>query len=111
MRAGLLNKRCAFLRRATIDDGYGNVRGAWAPLITVWGGLRFESDEERLAADRPQSQAMGRLTIRCSAAAEGITAADCVEIDGERWNVQAIAQRDQHGRYLEIKVMRGGAEG
>lgn len=111
MRAGVLNKRCAFYRRATVDDGYGNVRGSWALLLTVWGGLKFEADDETLAADRPQAQAFGRLTVRCSTAAKGITAADCVEIDGERWNVQNIAQRDQRGRFLEIKVMRGGAEG
>lgn len=109
--AGQLNHRCAFFRRAEADDGYGNVKGAWQALVTVWGGLFIEPGREAIAGGRLENATAGTLTLRWSEAAAGITTADRVEIDGVSWNIRSTDNRDQRRRYVEMRVEKGGAVG
>ena len=76
MNAGAMTSRVRFERRSTIDDGFGNTEGEYAPTLTVWGSFRPQFGREQLAAGRLESTMQGRLMIRRSLQADEITASD-----------------------------------
>jgi SPP1 family predicted phage head-tail adaptor len=76
LRAGSLTSRVRFERRATVDDGYGNTQGSYAPVLTVWASFRPQFGSEQLRAGRLESTIQGKLVVRRSEASEAITAAD-----------------------------------
>ena len=65
-------------RRAAIDDGYGNVSGAWVALVTRRAAYKPVTGREQLAAGTLESTATGLLTLRADPATAGITAGDRV---------------------------------
>lgn len=76
--AGLRKHRIRFERRAEVTDDYGNVQGAWGPLLTVWAGVdtRQKGRGETVEAGRLESVVTWRLIILKSAASMAITPAD-----------------------------------
>lgn len=118
LNAGAYTQRVRFERRASqADDGYGNVVGAWATLITVWAAFRpvFRPvfGREAIAAGRLESTRQGVLTIRRSLAAQAIRADDRVvfvsgEWSGETAQIRSIVptmDRADIEMNLEIGVM------
>lgn len=109
MRAGRMDRRCAFTRLDTTPDDYGNVTaGTWGALLTVWGRLSEKPGREAVAAGRLESSAMAELTIRDSAAARGITAADRVTIDGQAYAIRDVRPPQRTGE-IALVVERGVA--
>lgn len=107
MQAGRLDRRCAFQRRDTTPDAYGNVTaGGWVALLTVWGRLDERAGREAIEAGRVESTAPGTLTIRDSAAARGITAADRVLIAGTAYAIRDVRPPQRWG-VIEMVVERG----
>ncbi|MFC5423039.1 head-tail adaptor protein [Bosea eneae] len=79
LSAGQRNHRIRFERRAAAaDDGYGNVREAYAALFDCWAGFRPKFGREQLAAGRLEATLQGALTVLAFGATKGVTAADRV---------------------------------
>lgn len=107
MQPGRLDRRCAFQRRDTTPDDYGNVTGGgWSALLTVWGALDERAGREAVRAGRLESAAAGTVQIRDSAAARGITAADRVVIDGRAYAIREVRPPQRTGM-IEMVVERG----
>jgi SPP1 family predicted phage head-tail adaptor len=111
--AGGLRDRCAFHRLDTTSDAYGNPTSGYSgtAFLTVWGRLRVERGRERVEGGRLQSEVAATLTIRSSADARGVTEVDQVRIDGETFQIRAITNPDRRGRFLEMTLERGTAQG
>jgi len=111
MQAGLADQKCQFERRDMTADAYGNVTsGGWISLLSVWGRLSNKPGREAMNAGRMESTAMASLTIRDSAAARGITAADRVTIDGQAYAIREIMPPQRTG-WITMVVERGAADG
>lgn len=109
MSAGRLRHRCAFERRDTTADAYGNVSAGWVSLVTVWGGLSVERGRERMEAGRLESDVGGVLHVRSSSETRAITAADRVTIDGQVYVINSVTNPDQRDVMLEMTIIRGVA--
>lgn len=109
MDAGKLDRRCAFERRDATPDAYGNVTsGGWVSLLTVWGRLDERPGREAVRAGRLEASALGALSIRDSAQARGVTAADRVVIDGHAYAIRDVRPPQRSGM-IEMVVERGVA--
>jgi SPP1 family predicted phage head-tail adaptor len=106
-----MRHRCLFERRAVAADAYGNpTDGTWTTLTTVWGALRVERATERMDGGRMASPVAGVVTIRSSATARGITAADRVTVRGDVYAIRAVTNPDGREALLEVHVERGVAD-
>lgn len=94
---GMFNRSCAVERRATVDDGYGNARGAWAALVTVWGALRFAAARESGGPGAPEATDGASLLTPLTDDAAQIAADDRVIIDGQTWRVAGAPRVDPPG--------------
>lgn len=111
-RIGRAKKRVAFYRKAAGGDpGAGIPSSGWEadPFLQVSGEWWPERTAEAMAAGRLQSEIAGRLIVRSSIAARGVTAAEKVAFDGEDYQILGIMQADQFGHYLEMRIERGVA--
>lgn len=105
-----MRHRATFQRESAGADAFGNVtQGTWATLTEVWAKFTPERSRERLEAGRMESAVSGTLTVRSTATTRGITEADRVVFRSETYNIRAIINPDQRGRFLEMAVERGVA--
>jgi SPP1 family predicted phage head-tail adaptor len=116
--AGSLRERVTFQRRAAGDDGAGNVvTGAWTDLpgaAAIAARLKPLKQSEAVLADGVQGRSSFEVTIRLTAAGQGITVGDRMknERTGRTYNVKSPPQNpDERGRFLRILVEWGGADG
>lgn len=105
MDAGRFDQRVTFQRRVTLDDGYGNSRGDWKRLATVWGFWAPQFGREAVQADRLESSTRGVLTVRYSKDLD-IAASDQVLIEDEAFQIRSIVPRRSQG--LVEMVLEGG---
>lgn len=110
MAAGPMRHRATFEREAAGTDDFGNVtQGAWSTLTECWATFQPERSRERIEAGRLESAVTGTLKIRSTAATRAITEADRVVFRSETYQIRAITNPDQRGRFLEMTVERGVA--
>lgn len=74
--AGRYDTRMAFQRRATVDDGYGNVQGAWQDYWVCWGVYDRKFGRERLAAGQLEATSKGTIVVRRCARAMMVNEGD-----------------------------------
>lgn len=111
MNAGALSDRVAFHRREETPDGYGNTVAGFAadPFLRVYGRLQPERGQEAFAAGRMETGGRATLTIRYSAAAAAVTAADKAVINGVDFAVRGIIDPMRKRQFLELTLERGAA--
>lgn len=111
MSIGQMKKRVTFHRPLAADDGYGNPTSGFdpTPYLSVRGHWRPERGREALAAGRLESVVAGVLRVRGSSASAAITTADRATFDGEDYQIRAITNPDQRGRWYELRIERGAA--
>jgi SPP1 family predicted phage head-tail adaptor len=116
--AGSLRERVTFQRRAAGDDGAGNTTtGAWTDIsgaTSIAARLKPLKQSEAVLADGVQGRSSFEVTIRLTAAGQGITVGDRMkdERSGRTFNVKSPPQNpDERGRFLRILVETGGADG
>jgi len=112
--AGLLRERVRFERRATADDGYGNKVDAWELLTgPVAARIKPLRGGETVLAQRLESVVTVEITVRSSAATRGVNEADRI-VDartGEGYNIRAVVNADERGRYLVFTATHGDVSG
>lgn len=109
MSSGQLRHRVQFQEETQVPDGGGGYQLGWTTQFTKWGGFRPERGRERLEADRLESAVAGVLTVRSSGDTRGVDAKWRLVIGGVPYNIRAIINPDQRGKYLELTVERGPA--
>lgn len=110
MLAGRLRHKIVFERQEEITDDYGNVKGDWEELLTVWGNLRETTGRERLAAGAIESTRPATLRIRVSTASRFITEADRFVARGSVWNIRSIAFSESSDTFYDILAETGGEQ-
>jgi head-tail adaptor len=106
MNPGRLDKRVTFMRRPAQA---GNTRGnAYEPVLTVWAAFRQATGREVVEGGRLTDEVPGFLTIRISAAARLVTAADRVQIPagGQEYAITSVGGPERRAGTIEIAVAR-----
>ena len=109
MQAGMLRDRITFQRQAAQVDDYGNVLGAFADHLTVWGDMRETTGKERVEAGAVQSSRTATIRVRWSVGANGITPADRIVARGEVWNIRSKSLVGRVPHMLEFLCEAGVA--
>ena len=103
-----------FQKRTTVDDGFGNQvpGGPWVTQFTEPARLRPGLGSETVIASRLQGVQPYRVTIRSSQRARAMTTAwRAIDARSDRkFAIKAIANPDEHNRYLELMVVEGDTE-
>lgn len=116
--AGQLRERVRFERQASIDDGYGNTRGAWEPVCTVWARVVPKpARDEVVQAGRLQGAALYTIAIRSSLAARDIREGDRAVVvteggpvpAGTAFNIRFIGDLDGRRDVVTMDAERGVA--
>lgn len=112
--AGQRNHRVRFERRQTqADDGFGNERGGWWPVVDAWAGFRPRFGREQLAAGRLESTLQGTLTVLVWPQTRSLTAEDRVVFTagpyaGKTCQIRSIVPTPD-GREIELLLEEGTA--
>lgn len=109
MPAGQFRHRVTFQAETETPDSGGGYSLAWSDVTTVWGGFKPERGSERVKAGRLEATLGGVLTVRSSTVTRTITEAHRVLINGDAYNIHAIANPDGRNKYLELSVVKGVA--
>ncbi len=108
-RIGELRHRLIVQAERAIDDGGGGRSDPWAdPVIvaTVWGKIEPLTGGERLRAMQLQDRLSHRIVIRHRS---GITAAMRVRFGARAFNIRAVIDLGERGRFLELLCEEGVA--
>lgn len=108
MRSGRKRARCVFQRRGAETDRLGNPQG-WASVFSVRGHYIPALGNERPEAGRLEETHRAELEISSSLAAQSLTPADRVIVDGVAHQILSIIDRDQRGRDLVMTLERNAA--
>ncbi len=106
---GELRHRLTIQAERTTSDGGGGLSDPWADpvaIATVWGKVEPLSGGERLHAAQIQDRLSHRIVIRHRA---GITAAMRVVFGARIFNIRAVIDVDERGRFLELLCEEGVA--
>lgn len=112
--AGRYAHRVRIDRRDTGDDGFGNVVGAWAPLIKRWAAFRPQFGREQVEAGRLEATLTGTVTLRRDAVLVGVTAADRIVFvagpySGRTAQIRSIVPTPDNAE-IEFTIESGVAE-
>lgn len=84
---GTLNQRASVLARTLTPDGGGGYSESWDVVATVWAKLEPVSGADRYTADKLESRARHKLTLRRSTA---FAAGQRVQIGTRLFAVRAL---------------------
>ncbi len=108
--AGSLSERVTFERRDAIPDGYGNeISGPFQPIFTEPARLQPRTGSEPVIAARLTGVQPYTLTVRSSTRTREVTPAWRAKNarTGATYNIKAITNPDERGRYIEMLVVEG----
>lgn len=112
-RAGPLRYRCAFQRRAEVDDGWGGTTPGSGPFETQFTasvGLTPRTGGEEVTAARLQGRQPYVATVRYSSETAGITTAWQLVHDGRTFAITSPpADPDGKRQWMEFIVVEGVA--
>lgn len=108
MRIGRLNKRVTFQQPAAARDAYNQPSGAWTDVATCWASIEPLSAKESFLAGAAQSAVTHKITIRYRA---GLTAAMRAVYLGRYFSIQALIDRGERHRLLEVLATEGPNNG
>jgi SPP1 family predicted phage head-tail adaptor len=105
MTASKLDRIVRFERATYGDDGFGNVVTGWAPYGgPVWALRQDVSDRERFLAGQVQASITTRFQVRSTEFTRGITPADELLCEGQRFNITGITEAAKYGRRQLIEI-------
>lgn len=111
--AGLLEQMVAFDKREEVDDGAGNVVGAWVEQFRDYAQFIFSRGSETVMAARLESREPMLVRIRASANAR-LIGADWqmrdLHGDNKAYNINDITW-DNSRAMVDLLVTGGGATG
>tara|TARA_R110002049_G_scaffold18947_1_gene71796 strand:- start:1308 stop:1640 length:333 start_codon:yes stop_codon:yes gene_type:complete len=110
VRAGQLRHRVTFNRQSEDTDEYGNVKGAFEMLFTVWGNVRETTGKERVEAGSIENNRTATIRVRKSTQTAGLTEADQAVARGETWNIRGIANVGISDAMLDLLCEAGVAQ-
>ncbi|MFC7399586.1 phage head closure protein [Chelatococcus sp. GCM10030263] len=113
MAAGDLRERFAFDEREETTDDVGNTVGSWVERFVTAARVRPLKGGEAVMADRLQGRQPVVITIRYFQAAAAVTPAWRARDarSGRLYNITAVANMDEHRRYLDLLATTGEADG
>jgi SPP1 family predicted phage head-tail adaptor len=105
MTASILDRRIQFRRGVYADDGFGNTLTDWDDLGgPVWALRQDVSDRERFLAGQVQASITTRFLVRSTEFTRGISPADELLCEGQRFNITGLKQAKQYGRRQLIEI-------
>jgi SPP1 family predicted phage head-tail adaptor len=108
-RIGELRHRLSIQAERATSDGGGGLSDPWADPVTVatvWGKVEPLTGGERLHATQIQDRLSHRVVIRHRA---GVTAAMRVVFGTRAFNIRAVIDMGERGRFLELLCEEGVA--
>lgn len=113
MLIGSMRDRVAFHRLNATADIYGNPTSGYeeSPFLTVWASLREGRGRESVESGRLEVATTAVVTVRSSVDTRAIGLDDQARIDGQKYQIRSIVNPDRRGRFLEMVVERGAAQG
>lgn len=105
---GRMRGRVRFERREEIDDGYGNVEGAWVAFATVAARLRFMRGGEQVLEQRIVGVQPVIITVRASTETRQVSTGDRAvnTRNGTPLDIKSVAP-DEVGAFIEILCEAG----
>ncbi len=107
LRIGELRHRLTIQAERAASDGGGGLSDPWADPVTVatvWGKVEPLTGGERLHALQIEGRLSHRIVIRHRS---GITAAMRVVFGTRVFNIRAVIDTDERGRFLELLCDEG----
>lgn len=108
MRSGRLRHRVTIQHEATSMNGYGENAGTWSDVATVWAAVEPVSGKEAFSGGQNMATQAVRVVMRYRA---GVTPQMRLVNDGITYNIEAVVNRDERNRELELMCVRGQASG
>lgn len=107
--AGSLSERVRFSKREEVDDGFGNVQGAWVDQFTEPARLQPRLGSEPVIAARLTGIQPFTLTVRSSTRTREVTSAWRVvnARSGATYNIKAITNPDERNQWLDMLIIQG----
>jgi head-tail adaptor len=105
-----LRHRVQFKRRSDSVDEYGNVKGDFEDLFSVWGNVRETTGKERVDSGSVATIRTATIRVRKSIQTQGLTGADQAVSRGETWNLSAPSNVLDNDAFLDILATAGGAQ-
>lgn len=103
---GGLRRRVTLQTETHVSDEAGGYTVGWSDVATVWVEVTPLSGQERYAARRIQAQVTHRVRMRYR---EGVTASMRIVCGGRFFNIRAVLNRSEAGRWLELLAEEGVA--
>ncbi len=104
---GALRQRLTIEAGNPGDDGHGGQSDPWAsPLVvaTVWGRIAPLRGKERLHGGQLDARHSHRITLRYRS---DVTTAQRIRYGTRIFNIRAVSDRDERGRWLELLCEEG----
>ena len=106
-----LRHRVTFNRQSDETDAYGNVKGEFEALLTVWGNVRETTGKERVAAGSVEGVRTATIRVRKKVVKHlNLTGADQAVARGETWNLSEPSNVADNDAYLDILATAGGPQ-
>ena len=99
MAAGKLRERIVIQRKVSTPDGGGGNAVSWQDVATLWARVMPKRGNEALEAAQLRGVQLYEVVVRYGA---DIKTTDRIGWDGTLLNIRAIANRDEHNRYLTL---------
>lgn len=103
---GSLRRRVTLQTETRVSDEAGGYTSGWSDVATVWAEITPLSGQERYAARRIEARATHRARLRYR---EGVTSSMRLAHDGRIFNIRAVLDRSEAGRWLELLAEEGVA--
>ena len=92
-------------QRGEALDTFGQDSLSYTELATAWGSLEAVGARERFESQQVQAEVSHRITIRHSAQAAALTAADRVVLGSRVFDIVTPMDKDGRSRELEILAL------
>jgi hypothetical protein len=110
MTAGRLTQLLHFYARAEADDGAGNRRGVWQPMVGLWADMRANMRSEAFNALRLEGRNPYSVRVRRSSAALAIGQGwMAIDRRGVRHRVIAPAPDPQDRAWIAMVLVADGS--
>lgn len=111
INAGKLDRRVTVLRQgAAVDDGFTRVPGAWASIGSRWASVKPRMGREPVQVGSRAGEAVQSVWMRFDELTRTITAADAIEIEGQRFEIVAPPIEVGRREGIEVLIVAGGPE-
>ncbi len=111
VRAVQLTRRLVLEERGNVPDGHGGVFPNWQPLGAVWAEVDARTGREAQIGNRDTASVRYRIVVRGAPVGAASRPKPNQRFrEGARvFNIQAVAEHDPRGRWLECWAEEGRA--